>query len=139
MLNYKNINLKLFSLTLLTTIGCYGVNEALAKKTNVKDNNVVFLQALGESPNFDGKVIASGIGSDLSSNSQKDEQWLLVSQESRGDSAIDLNNFGGFSHNAGGQKTKAIRTVSLFLFLLFFVPLGIFYPFFSILQKAFKC
>lgn len=122
MFKYKNISLKLLSLTLFTTVGFHNINEASARIAKTASYDSV-------SPDADEIYIVEG-------KSINDNVNLPLASGNTGeDSAFDLDGFEGFSNSAGSSKIKTVRTVSFYLFLLLFVPFGIFYPFFLFYKK----
>lgn len=113
MFNYKNINLRLLSLALFTTVGVHNINGALARLPKVTDSiNAYFYININQ----------------VNTVSKSNEQAKI----------IDINNlsaFEGFSSSAGSSKTKTFRKVSLYLFLLLFILFGVFYPFFLFYKR----
>ena len=153
MFNHKNINLKLFSLTLFTAVGFYNANVASARLSALKDNsasssidtadtlkksNTKLLSTKTESDTNNLKAsvrLAENRQSLVNLSDNSDLNLLLTSDSSDKESAFDFSNFEGFSSSTGSSRTKTIRRVSFYLFLLLFVPFGIFYPFFLFYKK----
>ena len=142
MFNYKNIHLKLLGLTVFTSVGFYSINAALAKQKSVTgdESRVFYVQEIDTFGGFGTKKFDEAVKSDTADllNSASDRQslsYLLASEDAEKNSVMDWNGFEGFSSDSGSNRTKILRKISLSLFLLLFVPFGIFYPFFLFYKK----
>ena len=153
MFNLKNINSRLFSLTLFTAVGFYNSNIASARLSALNDNSTSSLINTADtvekpdlkllSTKTEGDINNLEVSIGLAANKQSlvnlgdssDSNLLMISDNSKQESAFDFSNFEGFSSNTGSSRTKTIRTISFYLFLLLFVPFGIFYPFFLFYKK----
>ena len=153
MFNHKNVNFKLFSLTLFTAIGFYNANVASASLSAGKDNSESSLMnKIDILPESETKLLSTKTESDINNlevsvrlaqdrqslvnlSDNSNSNFLLISDTSERESAFDFGGFEGFSTSTGGSRTKTIRKVSVYLFLFLFVPFGIFYPFFLFYKK----
>ncbi len=140
---------------LFTTVEFHNTSEASARlaKTTDKNNVSAYIHELDRLGRSDTKTIAIDAkvsrtnNSYLLKNLQREEQLLknnagyestnllLVSDNSKEEYNFDLVSQEGFSSNTESSKAKTIRTISLYLFFLLFVPFGIFYPFFLFYRK----
>lgn len=147
MFKSKNINLKLFGLALLTTVGLHNINQASAKlvKTEKSTTSYSYIYpSSGENQlnpinptvkTQDGNTSFENFPRGKSNHNTQGEAILLASSGYGERSILDMDFLAIFSSDSETSRTKAIRTFSLYLFLLLFVPFGIFYPFFLFYRK----
>jgi len=142
----KLINISFFYLTLLITIIFPDLHSASAQ--NISNSK----QLLSKTLSSKGDLLAETRGREFFPQNQLDISTKLSqeSQENHRLSALEYERGQGFLANSNtgvkpdpeeestsitASKVKQVRSISLSLFLLFFIPLGIFYPLFLFYRK----
>ena len=144
MFNYQNIHLKLLGLTLFTTLGLHNLNEASAKLVEIEEKipSVSSVYESNEAQKLEKTVrtqntnISPQAHHSLNNySSGQDGDLLIASADPEPQSIFDLDSLAIFNSDSENDRIKGIRTFSLYLFLLLFVPFGIFYPFFLFYRR----
>ena len=127
MLEYKTINLRFFNLALATAIGLSN-SPILAKKIAVASKSQGSSVTIVGDANLQRRSfnVATVKASSSDSLVGEREDWLLADGKNSAAIAASEND----DTKTAEPNLKLVRLIFLSCFLLLFVPLGIFYPFF---------
>ncbi len=130
MSKFKFINLGFFYVTLFVTLVFPALNSASARKTSSKELNSskILLNNPDLLSDNDGRQISSPNLSEISFQPIKE-------QETANQLVLVSSNPGESKPNISESKLRLARFISFSFFLLFFIPLGIFYPLFLFYRK----